>query len=109
MLKKEEDEEKLKEYKKLLEGLESLFIEFQNINNRTIEKKSVKKISSKKDTKINLNNNEFYKSLLESEQHSGKLTLLDDGRGLGISTYIDIGTLNALPKAIQLPGFKFFN
>jgi hypothetical protein len=82
MLKKEEDEEKLKEYKKLLEGLESIFIEFQNINNRTIEKKSVKKISSKKDTKINLNNNEFYKSLLESEQHSGKLTLLDEKQAL---------------------------
>ena len=82
MLKKEEDEEKLKEYKKLLEGLESLFIEFQNINNRTIEKKSVKKISSKKDTKINLNNNEFYKSLLESEHHSGKLTLLDEKQAL---------------------------
>ena len=82
MLKKEEDEEKLKEYKKLLEGLESLFIDFQNINNRTIEKKSVKKISSKKDTKINLNNNEFYKSLLESEHHNGKLTLLDEKQAL---------------------------
>ena len=82
MLKKEEDEEKLKEYKKLLEGLESLFIDFQNINNRTIEKKSVKKISSKKDTKINLNNNEFYKSLLESKHHSGKLTLLDEKQAL---------------------------
>ena len=35
--------------------------------------------------------------------------LLLDGAGFGISIFISTGTLKALPKATQLPGFKFFN
>ena len=80
--KDEENNEKLKEYKKLLEGLESLFNEFQNINKQPVKKKVEKKISAKKEVKISLNIHESYKELLQSEHHKGKLTLLDEKQAL---------------------------
>ena len=80
--KDEENNEKLKEYKKLLEGLESLFTEFQNINKQPLKKKVEKKISAKKEIKISLNSHELYKELLQSEHHKGKLTLLDEKQAL---------------------------
>ena len=80
--KDEENNEKLKEYKKLLEGLESLFTEFQNINKQPLKKKVEKKNSAKKEIKISLNSHELYKELLQSEHHKGKLTLLDEKQAL---------------------------
>ena len=35
--------------------------------------------------------------------------LLLDGVGFGLSSFTNTGTLNALPKAIQLPGCNTFN
>ena len=84
MLNKEEEEnnEKIKEYQKILEGLESLFTEFQNINKQQIKKKVEKKISPKKEIKTSLNTHELYKLILQSELHKGKLTLLDEKQAL---------------------------
>ena len=80
--KDEENNEKLKEYKKLLEGLESLFVEFQNINSQPLKRKVEKTISTKKEIKVSLNSHELYKELVQSEHHKGKLTLLDEKQAL---------------------------
>ena len=76
----EDKEEKLKEYKRLLEGLESLFTEFQNINinKQSIKKKLGKKITVRREIKQPLDNQDLYISLLQSEHYKGKLTLLDE-------------------------------
>ena len=78
----EDKEEKLKEYKRILEGLESLFTEFQNINKnntkKIIKKKIERKITIKKDINPPLEKEDLNKLLLQSDNYKGKLTLLDE-------------------------------
>ena len=78
----EENNEKYNEYKKILEGLEFLFAEFQNINAQPEKREVEKKITKKKSTKSFLNTHEIYKSLLLSEHYKNKLTLLDEKQSL---------------------------
>ena len=78
----EDKEEKLKEYKRILEGLESLFTEFQNINKnntkKIIKKKIERKITIKKEINPPLEKEDLNKLLLQSDNYKGKLTLLDE-------------------------------
>ena len=78
----EENNEKYNEYKKILEGLEFLFAEFQNINSQPEKREVEKKMTEKKSTKSFLNTHEIYKSLLLSEHYKNKLTLLDEKQSL---------------------------
>ena len=79
----QDNNENLKEYKKLVEGLESLFTEFANIKKKqTIRKKEKKLPTIRKETNTSLFNNEIYKSLLKSNHHKGKLILLDEKQPL---------------------------
>ena len=79
----QDNNDNLKEYKKLVEGLESLFTEFANIKKKqTIRKKEKKLPTIRKETNTSLFNNEIYKSLLKSNHHKGKLILLDEKQPL---------------------------
>lgn len=79
----EENIKKLKEYTRLLEGLEFMFVELSNIKEEPKEnKKAEKKLSIKKETKTCLSNHEISKLILESELHKNKLILLEEKQAL---------------------------
>ena len=81
MINEEETNENISEYKRLIDGLKTIFTEFENSNKIQEEKKIIKKKSfKKKETKLYqiLNNHELYKFLLMSNHFRGKLTLLDE-------------------------------
>ena len=85
MISEEESNDKLREYKRLLEGIQSIFTEFENSNKvQEKEKDGKRKSFKKKDTKVYqlLNNHEFYKFLLISNYYRGKLTLLDEKQAI---------------------------
>ena len=85
MINEEETNENISEYKRLIDGLKSIFTEFENSNKVQEDKKIIKKKSiKKKETKLYqiLNNHELYKFLLMSNYFRGKLTLLDEKQAI---------------------------
>ena len=85
MINEEKTNENISEYKRLIDGLKSIFTEFENSNKVQEDKKIIKKKSiKKKETKLYqiLNNHELYKFLLMSNYFRGKLTLLDEKQAI---------------------------
>ena len=81
MISEEETNESIKEYKRLLEGIKSIFDEFENANKiKDNEKIDLRKTFKKRETRAYqiLNYHELYKFLLISNYYRGKLTLLDE-------------------------------
>ncbi len=81
MINEEETNENFKEFKVLIEGLKTIFTEFENSSKNTEKEKTTKKkFIKKKETKLYqlLNNHELFKFLLLSNYFRGKLILLDE-------------------------------